>query len=167
MTLEQVAGISNVSRSMLSQIERGETNPTYAVLWRLTRSLGISIGDLMGLTVTQSEERAELVSSIGIPEFRSPEGWWRMRILSPPKTAGDAEWYELEIEPGQAIISAPHRKGAWEHLTAMTGAFAVSSADLHFELNIGDTVRYPADVPHSIRNTSNVSARAFLVTLYR
>jgi XRE family transcriptional regulator, regulator of sulfur utilization len=166
MTLEQVASISNVSRSMLSQIERGEVNPTYAVLWRLTRALGISIGDLMGLTA-QSEERTELVTSTGIPEFRSPEGRWRMRILSPPKTAGDAEWYELEIEPGQAIVSAPHRKGAWEHLTAVTGVFAVSSADAQFELKVGDTVRYPADVPHSIRNTSNISARAFLVTLYR
>lgn len=167
MTLEQVAEISSVSRSMLSQIERGETNPTYAVLWRLTRALGMSIGDLASLAIDPQQGRTELVTSSGIPEFRSPEGRWRMRILSPPRTAGETEWYELEIEAKSAIESEPHRAGAWEHLTAVDGALTVVSGSQQFKVEAGDTVRYPADVVHAIRNQSNAVVRAFLVTLYR
>ena len=33
LTLDQLAVMSGVSRSMLSQIERGQTNPTFATLW--------------------------------------------------------------------------------------------------------------------------------------
>ena len=32
---------------MLSQIERGKANPTFATLWHLTQSLGVEIGDLV------------------------------------------------------------------------------------------------------------------------
>jgi len=167
LTLEQVAEISNVSRSMLSQIERGETNPTYAVVWRLTRALGISIGDLARAAVDQHQSRNEFVSSLGVPEFRSPEGKWRLRILSPPATAGDTEWYQVEIKPGCVIESEPHRPGAWEHLTPLDGPLTVVSGNQRFEVEPGDTVRYCADVNHAIRNDSKKVVHAFLVTLYR
>ncbi len=38
LTLERLAALSGVSRSMLSQIERGESNPIFAVLWGLTQA---------------------------------------------------------------------------------------------------------------------------------
>ena len=41
LTLDELAVMSGVSRSMLSQIERGQTNPTFATLWNLTRALGV------------------------------------------------------------------------------------------------------------------------------
>ena len=39
LTLEQLSVQSGVSKSMLSQIERGEANPTFAVVWSLTQAL--------------------------------------------------------------------------------------------------------------------------------
>ncbi len=42
LTLDRLVVISDVSRSMLSQIERSEAKPTFAVLWSLTRVLGIN-----------------------------------------------------------------------------------------------------------------------------
>jgi transcriptional regulator with XRE-family HTH domain len=167
LTLEQVAEKSNISRSMLSQIERGEANPTYAVLWRLTRTLGLSIGDLVALANGPHEERTEFIMASGIPEFRNPDGFWRMRILSPPQTAGETEWYEIEVDADGTIQSLPHRKGAWEHLTVLSGELVVSSGNDRFKVTRGDTVRYPADVPHSITNSSSTMAQAILVTLYR
>ena len=167
LTLEQVAKKSSVSRSMLSQIERGEANPTYGVLWRLTRILGLSIGDLIALANGFQQERTEFIMASGIPEFRNADGFWRMRILSPPQTAGETEWYEIEVEADGTIQSLPHRKGAWEHLTVLSGELAVSSGNDRFQVTCGDTVRYPADVPHSITNLSSVIAKAILVTLYR
>src|SRR5215510_4211100 len=47
LTLSQVEELSGVSKSMLSQIERGKVNPTFATLWHLTQSLGIDIGELL------------------------------------------------------------------------------------------------------------------------
>ena len=47
LTLEGLAQASGVSRSMLSQVERGEANPTFATLWSLTQALGLSLDDLV------------------------------------------------------------------------------------------------------------------------
>ena len=54
LTLAQLASMSGVSRSMLSEIERGNANPTYGTLWHLTRALKI---DLNSLISGASEER--------------------------------------------------------------------------------------------------------------
>ena len=47
LTLEGLATASGVSRSMLSQVERGEANPTFATLWNLTQALGLNLDDLV------------------------------------------------------------------------------------------------------------------------
>lgn len=41
LSLDALAKLSGVSRSMLSQIERGESSPTVASLWNLTRALNV------------------------------------------------------------------------------------------------------------------------------
>ncbi|HAJ19552.1 MAG TPA: hypothetical protein DCL95_05730, partial [Rhodospirillaceae bacterium] len=46
LTLEQVSERSGVSKSMLSQVERGTVNPTFAVVWNLMQSLGLDMADL-------------------------------------------------------------------------------------------------------------------------
>ena len=39
LTLDQLAASSGVSRSMLSQIERGQANPTLTVTFRIAKAL--------------------------------------------------------------------------------------------------------------------------------
>ena len=58
LTLADLAMLSGVSRSMLSEIERGKANPTYGTLWHLTRALNI---DLNSLISGVSEERGDRI----------------------------------------------------------------------------------------------------------
>ena len=46
-SLEALATASGVSRSMLSQIEREQANPTLAVTLRIARAFGLSLGELL------------------------------------------------------------------------------------------------------------------------
>jgi len=169
LTLEQLAAISGVSKSMLSQIERGQANPTFAVLWSLTRALKIDISDLVngGSVPARNNNAVELVTAANTPEIRNTDGSCRLRILSPPKFAGETEWYELEIEPSGSLDSAAHAPGAFEHFTAFSGGFEVASGNSVQTLKPGETARYPADVPHRITNTSKRPAKGLLVVLYR
>jgi transcriptional regulator with XRE-family HTH domain len=169
LTLEQLAAISGVSKSMLSQIERGQANPTFAVLWSLTRALKIEFTDLTeGGSVPAGDNHAvELVTAAHTPEIRNADGSCRLRILSPPKFAGETEWYELEIAPSGSLDSAPHAAGAFEHFTAFTAGFEVASGKSKQTLRAGETARYPADVTHRITNTSKRPAKGLLVVVYR
>ena len=47
LTLEDLAGISGVSKSMLGEIERGGTNPTILVLWKIAEGLKIPLTKLI------------------------------------------------------------------------------------------------------------------------
>src|SRR5690606_19926313 len=46
-TLEQLSTACGVSRSMLSQIERNQANPTLGVAFRIAQAFGMNLGDLV------------------------------------------------------------------------------------------------------------------------
>lgn len=166
LTLEQLAAQSGVSRSMLSQIERGEANPTFATLWNLTRALSIDLSELVTSRAAAAPPSAiEVVGAHFTPEIRSEDGLCTLRILSPAQSAGRMEWYEVLMAPGAALSSDPHARGAMEHLTVIEGDLEVVSGGARNRAAAGATLRYAADVAHEIRNDGNASARALLVVI--
>jgi transcriptional regulator with XRE-family HTH domain len=168
LTLEQLAALSGVSKSMLSQIERGQANPTFAVLWSLTRALKLDFADLLqGAAGPKDEGAIEIVAAANTPEIRSADGGCRLRILGPPRLAGAIEWYEVTMAAGGALNSAAHASGAFEHFTALDGAFEIGSAGATRRLEAGETARYAADVEHRIANAGAGEAHGLLLVLYR
>jgi transcriptional regulator with XRE-family HTH domain len=166
LTLEQLAARSQISRSMLSQIERGAANPTFATLWQLTRALDLEFGDLIA---AGSETRAggvEVIKAELTPEIRTGEGACVLRILGPASHVGRAEWYLLTIAPGGALASEPHARGASEHLTVLEGVIEVAAGGASSHVRASDTARYAADVTHSLANPGRVPAQALLVVSF-
>ncbi|WEJ31510.1 XRE family transcriptional regulator [Devosia sp. SD17-2] len=167
LTLEHLSQLSGVSRSMLSQIERGESNPTLAVLWGLSQALKMDLGDLIdGGVAPNRSTPIEIIPVAHTPEIKSPDGDWLLRILSPPAMAGRVEWYEVEIAPGMKLASAPHASGTIEHLTAHTPGLSVKTSLGERVVRSGETARYRADVDHEIANASKHPARALMVVVY-
>ncbi len=152
---------------MLSQIERGEANPTFAVVWGLTQALKIDFSDLVGSANSTTADQIEVTSQAHTPEIRSLDGRCRLKILSPPRLASVTEWYEVEIDPGGILESDPHATGAFEHFTAFVGTFEITSAESSVRLACGETARYAADVSHRIENIGEELARGILILLYR
>lgn len=145
---------------MVSQIERGESSPTIATLWNLTRALQVDFAGLLGEAPT--EEAVEVLRAADVPTIENLGMGCRIRILSPPEDAGRHEVYELDINAGGELDSAPHTKGAREHLTVIEGTVEVTSGEAVERLMPGDTARYAADVPHRIASVAG-PVRAFLV----
>ncbi len=163
-TLEQLASLSGVSRSMLSQIERGAANPTLGVAFRIAQAFGLSLGDLVDspkpgprIDVIRADDRSFL--------FRD-DPLVRIRTLSPLHLEKDVEFYELTLRPGGVLTSSPHYEGTREFLTVEEGHVRVTSSAETVELRKGDSCHYPADVPHEIANLGERDAVAFLVDIY-
>jgi transcriptional regulator with XRE-family HTH domain len=164
-SLEALASASGVSRSMLSQIEREQANPTLAVTLRIAQAFGMSLGDLLempdatsSVTVIRAEDHAY--------HYRSDKNC-RIRTLSPLNLEKDVEFYEVQLQPGGALRSAPHFAGTREFLTVQKGQVRVESAGDAETLGPGDSANYRADVPHAIINAGRVEAVIFLVDIYR
>ena len=157
LSLDAVAKLSGVSRSMVSQIERGESSPTVATLWNLTQALQVDFAGLLegkpapGIEVTRASAAPVIARSAGV----------RIRILSPAEAVGEHEVYDLAFEAGAALISDAHSAGCREHLTVIEGEMTVTSGEEDEQLGPGDTARYAADRPHAIR--AKGKARAILI----
>jgi transcriptional regulator with XRE-family HTH domain len=166
LSLDALSRKAGVSKSMLSQIERAQANPTVAVVWRLANALGVPLGDLLGSAPAPAEPAITVVPAHATPSLRHPDGACELRILGPIDLAGQFEWYALAIQPGGALESQPHEAGTREHLTLLTGALDVVSGDARHHLAPGETARYAADRPHAIRNLGGTEATAWLVVVH-
>lgn len=165
LTLAELAAMSGVSRSMLSEIERGNANPTYGTLWHLTRALKIDLNSLIG---GASEERGggsiiDLQPGNLTPTIRSADGTCTLQILSPANMVSLIEWYLLSFETEGELASDPHGAGTIEHLHCTKGEIVVRSAGSTMIVRAGETARYAADVPHSLKSVGPIGAGAFLV----
>lgn len=163
-TLEQTSAACGVSRSMLSEIERGRANPTLAVAYRIAQAFGMSLGELVDapsaasrIDVIRADDRAF--------HYRSDRNC-RIRTLSPLHLEKSVEYYEITLCPGGVLRSQPHFEGARELLTVRQGAVRVRSGPDHDHLGRGDSAHYPADVAHAIENTGAEEAILYLVVTY-
>ena len=160
LSLEAVANLSGVSRSMVSQIERGESSPSIATLWNLTRALNVDFAGLM-------DQRAltdviETTRASEVPTIDNIGAGCRIQILSSPDQAGEHEVYDIHFTADGRLSSKPHARGAVEMLTVLEGRVRVTSGSATSELHVGDTARYAADVPHEIAAMAG-NARIFLI----
>jgi transcriptional regulator with XRE-family HTH domain len=164
-SLEALANASGVSRSMLSQIEREQANPTLAVTLRIARAFGLGLGELL-----ETPEAASSVMVIragdGAYHYRSDSDV-RIRTLSPLHLEKDVEFYEVRLQTGGALRSAPHFEGTREFLTVQKGQLRIESAGDREELGLGDSASYRADVPHALVNTGRGEAVVLLIVIYR
>lgn len=164
-TLQELAERSGVSRSMLSQIERQQANPTLAVAWRIASAFEIKLSELVesaqppaDIEVVRADDRSFY--------FRSDKDC-QIRTLSPLHLEKDVEFYELLLHPAGRLTSAAHHDGTREFLTVQKGTVRVTSGEVQCELSRGDSAHYPADAPHEIVNTGRGEALTFLVVTYR
>ena len=158
LSLDAVAKLSGVSRSMVSQIERGESSPTVATLWNLTQALQV---DFAGLIEGKTAPGIEIIRADTAPTINGRGQGVRIRILSPAEAVGENEVYDLTFAPGARLVSDPHGPGCREHLTVIEGRLRVVSGAEAEDLGPGDVARYPADRDHEIAATG--AARAILI----
>lgn len=164
LTLDQLSSISGVSRSMLSQIERGSANPTLAVTARIAQAFGISVGELVDPDWAGSQ--IEVVRGDDPHALFREDDECRVRTLSPLHMEKNVEFYEIHLKPGGKLASAPHYAGTKELLTVTSGAALIQSGTSEHRLNAHDSALYRADVSHTIASVGDEPLNCYLVVTY-
>jgi transcriptional regulator with XRE-family HTH domain len=149
LTLDDLAAASGVSRSMISEIERGGRAPTVLVLDRIATALGSSIARL-----TQDESRYEPVRLARADQavLADPAGWER-RILSPVLPGVEFEFMRTTLGPRvDAGTYLPHAPGSREYVAVERGALELALDGAVSRLGEGDSIFYPGDCRHGFAN---------------
>lgn len=164
LSLDQLSEKSGVSKSMLSQVENENVNPTVALMWKIAHALGVSLNDIVG----PKEDRViEVTRKEHAPYLHDREGKWKIQIISSLDMVEILELYIIEIEKGGELKSDPHFPGTEEILTVLKGKAIVEIERDSVELHEFDTAKYKADTIHCIKNSSDEKLCAYLVVRYK
>ncbi|CAH1667235.1 MAG: helix-turn-helix domain-containing protein [Chelatococcus sp.] len=165
LSLSELAEQSGVAKSIISQIERNETNPTLATIWRLSQALDVSIERV--LASGDDEPFIEKSSRADTPILVSDDGRMRLAIIGWIKTVEWLQWYDIQAEPGAVLDSDAHQRGSIECLSVLDGEFTVEVAGILQSARAGESLRYRCDRPHTVRCTSDGPARAVMVCILK
>ncbi|WP_374445262.1 helix-turn-helix domain-containing protein [Stella sp.] len=164
LTLEELAGRSGVSRSMISLIERGESSPTAAVLDRLATGLGLSLAALFA--ESERPDADPVARRADQPLWRDPETGYQRRHLSPLGYPTPLELVEVEFPAGARVAyeSAPRGLGIRQQIWIIDGEMELTVGDAVHRLAAGDCLAMAVDRPIAFRNPGGRPAR-YLVAL--
>jgi transcriptional regulator with XRE-family HTH domain len=165
LSLSELSEQSGVAKSIISQIERNETNPTLATIWRLAQALDVSIERV--LQDRDDSPYIEKVSRGDTPILVSDDGKCRLAITGWIKTVEWLQCYDFFAEPGGVLESEAHQRGAVECLTVIQGELQVEIGGDTEIVRADETLRYRADRRHVIRNGGAAPARAEMVCILK
>ncbi|WP_395666352.1 helix-turn-helix domain-containing protein [Methylocella sp.] len=165
LSLSELSEHSGVAKSIISQIERNETNPTLATIWRLSQALDVSIERV--LQAQDDEPFLEKTERRDTPMLVSDDGKCRLSIVGWIKTVEWLQWYEFSADPGGVLESEAHQRGSVESLSVSEGELEVEVSGVVERARAGDTLRYRCDRPHVIRNVSDRPAVATMVCILK
>ncbi|WP_100373549.1 helix-turn-helix domain-containing protein [Bacillus sp. FJAT-45037] len=159
-SLDQLSKQTGVSKPMLGQIERGESNPTVGTLWKIAKGLNVSFTSFLeeeqaGVTVVKRQE---------IEPLTGHDESFRVYPLFPKPLDKPFEIFSFSLEPGTSNQSEGHQVGVEEYLIVEDGVLELFVGEKRYELNKGQAIHFQADEVHHYKNLSN--EQKCLVTMF-
>jgi len=162
LSLDKVADLTGVSKSMLGQIERGESNPTISTVWKIANGLKISFTDL----INTHKSGTILIRRSEIEPLIEDGGRYRLYPVFPYEDNRRFEIYSIDIEKDGYLNSEAHREGTEEYLTVFQGqATIIVNREEHI-ISKGDSIRFKADKPHGYYNAGDEPVIISMVIYY-
>lgn len=151
LSLEKVADMTGVSKGMIGQIERGETNPSISTLWKIANGLHISSTSLF------EEDPAELILVQKNDISPISENNDKYNVF-PTFTFDQNKKFEVlivDLVSGCTHESEPHENGVEEYIYVCSGEFKLILENDIYALKTGDSIKFLADKFHTYKNDTD------------
>jgi transcriptional regulator with XRE-family HTH domain len=160
-SLERLAGLSGVSRAMISRIERAENSATAALLSKLCFGLGITLSSLMAdaerpphSVVRRTQQRS----------WRDPETGYGRRMVSPAQTGSAVEIAEVDLPAGTRVsYEAPPFLAYDQHILVLAGRLTLTFGNEKLHLSAGDCVHMTLESGATFENRTAREVRYLVV----
>jgi transcriptional regulator with XRE-family HTH domain len=162
LSLDQAAELTEISKAMLSQIERGQSIPTITTLWK------ISAGYKVPITYFLEEEKKDytLMDFMGSKPVYAENRKMRLHQLFPYNPAQNIEMLYIEFESGCIHHSEKHMNGVEEYVFVLSGSLLLSLGQEVVSVSEKQAFRFRADLPHSYSNSSEILCKIINIIYY-
>lgn len=162
LSISQLAELSGVSKVMLSQIEKGEANPTVNTVWKIAGGLNIPYSALF----ERQGNRIEVVTRDKTVAQSADGGQYKMYCYFASNPSRSFEWFQTELEAGCSHTSMGHPAKSMEYVMLLCGQLEITVEGNRYILSMGDAIEFTADNEHTYKNTGSSTAVALVMNYY-
>lgn len=158
MSLDALAARCDVSRSMLSLIERGESSPTAVVLEKIATGLGVALASLFedpAVPASPISRGADRVT------WRDPQSGYLRRNLSPSNFRSPLQLVEVILPAGTRVAyeTGAREVSIHQQIWVQEGSIEVTVGSVTHRLGPDDSLAMQLNEPTAFRNRTRKSAR--------
>lgn len=155
-SLDKTAEKTGVSKAMLGQIERQESSPTIATLWKIASGFDTSFSSFIEKKQTTS------IKTVIRPSDKHPihpaDKKFLVNPIFPYDEQTQCEIFIIELLPGCEHLSPSHQGGVIEHILVAEGRVEVLVDTKWHVLDKGEGIQFHANQPHGYRNLTKQTA---------
>ncbi len=148
MSLDDVSELTGVSKSMLGQIERGDSNPTISTIGKIVSGLRVTVDDLIYSSINSTY----LVNREKLIPVKEIEGQYAVFNYFPCDKSRDFEIYGITVQPDGIYKSGSHGERTTEYIVVTKGTLTLKIDNEFYEIKEGDAFRFDCDKEHRYIN---------------
>lgn len=147
---------TGVSKAMLGQIERGESSPTIATLWKIINGFKVSFSSF--IKDIPEDIMVNVYRKSDFKQIHPHDDKILIMPLFPFDEKLNFETFVIELLPSGEHISQAHAQGVIEHVLVIEGEMQVLANDLWHSLKKNEGLTFNANQIHGYKNTSSTKA---------
>lgn len=165
LSITELAQKAGVSKGMLSQVEKGTTNPTINTIWKICTALDIPYTMLLD---EEKTPQASLVHRSDIEGQASDNGHFRIYSYFPQSSKHNFELFQMELDPHSKYVALGHSQQSDEFLMILEGEMTlILDEDDTYLLKQDDTINFEAtDRKHTYINDTDHVAKTIIINNY-
>lgn len=162
LTLDALAAQCDVSRSMLSLIERGESSPTAVVLEKIATGLGVPLASLFD---DGRAPAAPVSSRADRTSWRDPQSGYIRRNISPANFPSPIHIVEVILPAGASVAYETGARDVSIHqqIWVQAGCIELTLGNVTYHLSEDDCLAMQLDAPTTFRNRTDQPARYLVI----
>lgn len=170
LSLGQLSGQSGVSKVMLSQIEKGTSNPSINTIWKIADALQVPYTALLDRNVDHGAVIS--LSELDVQKLDNGEGTLCCYYHNTQNR--NFELFLMTMNPGASHTSEGHDERTDEYLVVIKGSLIITldddvrghGSDVH-NLRAGDSISFHSNKTHTYHNPGKAQSKLMIINYYR
>ena len=162
LSLSNLSTLSGVSKVMIGQIERGQSNPTINTIWKIANGLKVPYTALIDEPVSKTM----LVKKDSAIRQCSEDGKYRIFCSFSTERQRNFELFTVELDPQSSYTSDSHGENEKEYILVFDGELILETDNKKNILKSGDSIFFDASKTHIYINNSMTMIRMAVINYY-